>query len=52
MPGRSTCYTDEDLPSATQRPHGGGNWVVVAAARTPRSASVTNRQLPGSLTPR
>jgi hypothetical protein len=52
-PGRrSRAYTDEDLTSATQRPYGRGNGVVVAAARTPRGASLTNRWLPGSLTPR
>lgn len=51
-PAAVTCYTDEDLTSATQRPYGRGNGVVVAAARTPRGASLTNRWLRGSLTPR
>jgi hypothetical protein len=35
-----TCYTDEDLTCATLRPYGGGNEVVVVAAR---GVSVANR---------
>jgi len=31
-PAAVTCYTDEDLTSATQQPYGRGNGVVVAAA--------------------
>jgi hypothetical protein len=34
-PAAVTCYTDEDLTSAAQRPYGRGNGVVVAAAAHP-----------------